>query len=317
MIKMKKKLMSSIFSIMKIIFLFLIIQFISNIALAENIKDRIVGTWSNEEESFDYRSLSFRSNGRGFINIGGIAPAIFRWSETEGGINIFLAMPPENPTIYAKLSDNPDRLTLALPESDPQTFWRVSSEEPPDLEEQAKVFKQREIEEAKSRRVDTTKKLDTITAVLDFVSVFATSPDWQLHARVMLGPDNQYISLTKMETQTSLKFTSVVARRELPEESNTTGAYSKKPPEGNFTTESIVPQEKIELFMNWLEERDIKRECAYYVYKTTWGIKGYSQFCAAYINNNPEQVRQTMLFLLEEVFPDTQSPYEVIETRIK
>ncbi len=297
----------------KIVYTILIVLFITGSTFADSITNRLVGTWSNKKEGFYICTLSFRSDGKGIINAGGVAGGVLRWCKAESGIAITIAAPPENPTIHARLSEDPEHLTLGLPKSETQTFWRVSAQEPPDFEKQAKLEKQRRHERHRNQRQHTTNTLDTATAVSDFAAAFATSSSNQYaQAMIRLEPDNNTIRLSKVSSQTSVTFTSVSARRELAEEATATGCYSKTPPPGEFTVETLVPDVSAAHFIQWLEDRDIKRECAYYHYKTMWGIKGYSQFCAAYIKENPEQVREAITFLLENVFPDSDPPYEIV-----
>lgn len=297
---------------------FLIALLIATSAFADSITNRLVGTWSNKKESFYICTLSFRADGRGVINAGGVAGGALRWREADAGIAITIAAPPENPTIHARLSGESGQLTLALPKSETQTFWRVSTQEPPDFEEQAKVENQKRYDRHRSKRVTTTNSLDTAAAVSSFAAAFAASPSNQYaQARIRLGPERLSVRLHKVSTQTSVTFTSVWASREIPEKAPATGAYAKSPPEGDFAIETLVPKEPADLFMQWLEDREIKCERAYYHYKTMWGIKGYSQFCAAYIKDDPVLVGDTITFLMEQVFVDAKPPYEVVETRKK
>jgi hypothetical protein len=304
---------------MKKLYTILIALILASSALADSITNRLVGTWSNNKEGFGICTLSFRTDGRGIINAAGVAGAALRWRDADDGIAITIAAPPENPTIHAQLSTDSQQLSFALPDSETQTFWRVSSQEPPDYEKQAEVRRNNSRERHASRHVSTTNTLKTADAVLEYARAFANSSSNQLtRSRIRFGSSKVLIRLHKVSTQTSITFTSLTAHRKLPEETTAaTGVYSKTPPDGDFTIERFVAEKPAEQFMRWLSEKNIKCECAYYHYKTMWGIKGYSQFCAAYIKEDPEQVRQTFSFLLKNVFPDLAPPYEIIETRKK
>lgn len=91
------------------------------------------GSWHNGKDGFYTTTLSFRSDGEGVLGAA-IAGIPFRWQTNDVGMVLVLDDGTTTTNIPARFEVEKDVIVLLRKEKE-EPFWRVSTNEPPTLEE--------------------------------------------------------------------------------------------------------------------------------------------------------------------------------------
>ena len=91
------------------------------------------GVWENGRDGFYQQSIAFRSDGEGFLGVA-VAGIPFRWRTNNNDLVLTLDDGRTTTNVLARFEADKDVIVL-LRKGKEDPFWRVSTDEPPSLEE--------------------------------------------------------------------------------------------------------------------------------------------------------------------------------------
>ncbi len=251
---------------------------------------------------------------------------IIRWSVTDKGIvlrgrDIDLRGRGKNLPRELQLEFDPTDQTLhfELDKQKKMKLWKISSEEPPDLE--AKMEKER-LEKAKeadavmnSRTVSHDEKLADKQKLLDALAKTVnqkpaqTSDSQDIRAN-MSPSDGVWNCIVTICSDSYFVGISVLEK----EKKNRSPGLDYEPYKGALPdalpTVFALPEETVKKLIEWLTQQGIKFEDHRSVARGFWEIEGFSRDIGfSFEKGQKEKLLKTVEYLINDLFPKGKTPY--------
>lgn len=279
------------------------------IIMSMRTEQTFVGTWSNKKQGFAIITFGLRADGTGFY-----APSmsqlgtLLRWKSTADGAELQVAAPPKNPILRLSRTDKADEVLLGGEGQQPERFFRIGTAEPPDFQKAAEERWAAEAKSLEDSRIRESRDAQTITELERMIRDFATAPI-ELQSASISGSSGRSISLNKTDQLVSihLRYYYAGAKKLDP---GSVFRYTTTKPETELQPEIAVPEPKQKELEQWLTDKSIKHETAFFKADGMWGIQAYYRFCSAYIRSDPQTVLETVQFILDHILQE-KPPYRV------
>lgn len=288
----------------------ILILLLSMLAVAAQAADDYTGSWHNKKGSFDTLGFALRKDGRGIFGTATF-PVILRWERTDTGILLKIA--GEGQTTEMRLTYNTAAKTLVYgkPGGERETFWRISTDEPPDVEAQMEERRRKEQDswpKSKEHKQQFASRDELLQA---FQSWSERTPPNVHGLTLFVRPEDSSWRLSIFNHGAG--YTVTIPTLEKSAEKLSPGLVfspSRTPTEPDLPTRFALPKPQLEALRKWLGEQRIAFTEPPYEGRGPWQIEMYSVSVSISLKTDQKETLLSIArFLVTELFPDTKPPF--------